>query len=104
MSTQMEKVEAQRDALHLKETMPWHRHLIGPAELEMMFAKIDRLERELKEAKAETELALGHLRYEALRILNPRQFAELHQRSMKSERFDDMVDLLVVEKARRRIE
>jgi len=37
------------------------------------------------------ELALGFLRYEALRRLNPRQFAELHARNLKGEMFDDMV-------------
>ena len=33
-------------------------------------------------------------RYERLRRLNPRQFAELHQRNLAGERFDDMVDAL----------
>jgi len=37
------------------------------------------------------ELALGFLRYEALRIMNPRQFAEFHARNLKGERFDDIV-------------
>jgi thymidylate synthase ThyX len=37
------------------------------------------------------ELALGWLRYEALRRLSPRIFAELHKRNIGGERFDDMV-------------
>ncbi len=43
------------------------------------------------------ELALGYLRYEALRKLNPRQFKEIHLRNIKGERFDDMVDNLIKE-------
>ena len=42
------------------------------------------------------ELAIGFARYEALRKLNPRQYRELHDRNMKGERFDDMVDNLVL--------
>jgi len=42
------------------------------------------------------ELALGFARYEALRKLNPRQFAEIHQRNLNGERFDDMIDELVL--------
>lgn len=41
------------------------------------------------------ELAIGWLRYEALRKLNAHQFAELCKRNLKGERFDDMVDQLV---------
>jgi len=37
------------------------------------------------------ELALGFLRYETLRRMNPNQFKELHQRNLAGERFDDMV-------------
>ena len=46
--------------------------------------------------RALTELSLGFMRYEALRKLNPPKFAELHWRNIKGERFDDMVDELVV--------
>lgn len=42
------------------------------------------------------ELTLGHMRYEALRRLNPMDFAELHRRNIAGEFFDDMVDELVV--------
>lgn len=41
-----------------------------------------------------TELAIGFLRFEALRQLNPRQFAELHARNQRGENFDSMVDEL----------
>lgn len=37
------------------------------------------------------ELALGFLRYETLRRMNPNQFKELHQRNLAGERFDDIV-------------
>lgn len=43
----------------------------------------------------EDHLALGFLRYEALRKLNPRQFAEIHKRNLNGERFDDMIDQLI---------
>ena len=43
------------------------------------------------------ELALGWLRYEALRKLSARRYAELCDRNLKGERFDDMVDKLVLE-------
>ena len=44
------------------------------------------------------ELALGYLRYEALRKLSPRQFDVIHMRNTggKYERFDDMIDELVL--------
>ncbi len=41
------------------------------------------------------ELAVGFIRYEALRRLNPRQYAELHKRLLRGENFDGMVDELV---------
>lgn len=37
------------------------------------------------------ELALGWLRYEAVRKLNARQFAELCQRNLGGKSFDDLV-------------
>ena len=37
------------------------------------------------------DLAIGFLRYEALRRMNPRQFSEFHARNLKGERFDDIV-------------
>lgn len=41
------------------------------------------------------ELAIGFLRYEALRKLKPIEFSLLHSRNIKGERFDDMVDVMV---------
>ena len=37
------------------------------------------------------ELALGFLRYEALRRMNLNQLKELNQRNLAGERFDDIV-------------
>ena len=37
------------------------------------------------------ELALGWLRYETLRRMNPRQFSELHRLNMAGKNFDDLV-------------
>lgn len=41
-------------------------------------------------------LRRDHLRYEALRKLTPRQFMQLWDRNLKGERFDDLVDELVI--------
>ena len=41
------------------------------------------------------EAATGHARYEALRLCNAREFAELSARNIAGERFDDMVDALM---------
>lgn len=49
-----------------------------------------------EEADHVFKLSLGYLRYEALRKIGPSRFAELHVRNLKGERFDDMVDELVV--------
>lgn len=38
------------------------------------------------------ELALGYLRYEAVRRMNPRTFGELHRRNLSGSFFDDLVD------------
>jgi hypothetical protein len=37
---------------------------------------------------------LGWTRYEKARKLNPAQWAELHQRNLRDENFDDMIDAL----------
>ena len=58
--------------------------------------KLAKMAWEAVAARNALELALGHLRYEALRKLNPRQFAELNDRNLAGEFFDDMVDELVV--------
>jgi len=41
------------------------------------------------------ELALGWLRYEALRKLTPRHYAELCSRNLNGENFDQMVTDLI---------
>ncbi len=41
------------------------------------------------------EAALGHARYEALRLLNPQQFAELWSRALLGRNFDELVDEIV---------
>lgn len=44
------------------------------------------------------ELALGWLRYEAVRKLNANRFAELCERNIRDHiQFDDLVDQLIVE-------
>jgi hypothetical protein len=43
------------------------------------------------------ELAIGYIRYEALRKLNARQYADLFRRNLSGERFDDLVDGLIRE-------
>lgn len=48
------------------------------------------------EGKSKTDLALGYLRYEALRKLTPRQFSELYMRNLKGENFDQMINELIV--------
>lgn len=42
----------------------------------------------------QAELQRGFDRYEKARKLNPRQWAELHQRNIAGESFDDMIDAL----------
>jgi len=44
------------------------------------------------------ELALGFLRYEALRKVSPRQFSEFHGRNLAGENFDDMITRLAFQK------
>ena len=49
------------------------------------------------DSKNIAELAQGYLRYEAIRILNARQFAELCARNANGENFDGMIDELIVQ-------
>jgi len=37
------------------------------------------------------ELALGWIRYETVRKMNPRHFLEIHKRNLAGEFFDDIV-------------
>ena len=55
----------------------------------------DQLAKLIDEATAgrtPAELALGWLRYETLRRTNPSQFVLLHERNLRGEWFDDLVD------------
>ena len=45
------------------------------------------------------DLVVGWLRYEALRLATPAQFADLIERNVKGENFDGMVDGLVEARA-----
>jgi hypothetical protein len=38
MSTLAEKIRAQKMALEHQPVQPWHRHLVGPEELEMLLS------------------------------------------------------------------
>lgn len=46
------------------------------------------------------ELAIGWMRYMAIRRLNPQQYFMLHARNLAGERFDDMVDAMVADLGR----
>ena len=46
-------------------------------------------------AEGMREAAQGHARYEALRVLNPQQFAELWSCALLGRNFDELVDELV---------
>lgn len=48
--------------------------------------------------KLPQELALGFLRYEALRKLNARQYAELCKENLQGAFFDDLVDREIMNK------
>ena len=43
---------------------------------------------------SDEQALLGWTRYEKARKLNPAQWAELHQRNLRGETFDDMIDAL----------
>jgi hypothetical protein len=52
---------------------------------------LDRLVRLCVANRTPEELALGWLRYEAVRKMNPRQFGEMCKRNLGGEFFDDLV-------------
>ncbi len=56
---------------------------------------LNRMVRESIKSRVEGELALGFLRYEALRQLSPQEYAALHQRQLGPNEFDEAVDELV---------
>ena len=59
--------------------------------------KIDRLVVRAMEDNSDSELALGFVRYERLRKMNPMQFAKLHAENIKGRPFDFLVDEAVLE-------
>lgn len=59
--------------------------------------KLKKIIKDIEKTHTSGELALGFIRYETLRKLNPRQFAELHKRNLAGEFFDGMVDQLAEE-------
>lgn len=52
----------------------------------------DRLVRLVVSNHTPEELALGYLRYEAVRRMSPRTFGELHKLNLSGRFFDDLVD------------
>lgn len=54
--------------------------------------EMDRLVGEALKSRNPIELAIGFVRYEKLRKLNARQFAELCKKNLKGEFFDGLVD------------
>ena len=82
MEIRAEKAEEERDALAQR-----------CRELERFMSEpLKKLDQERDTLRAEAEgLRQQASRYERLRRLNPRQFAELHQRNLAGERFDDLL-------------
>jgi hypothetical protein len=58
--------------------------------------KLERLVVKAMEDHFDRELALGFVRYERLRKMNPNQFAKLHEENMKGKPFDHLVDEAVL--------
>lgn len=55
-----------------------------------------KLQERIDESYPELD-ALGALRYEALRRLQPMMFTELHRRCVAGENFDGMIDQLILD-------
>lgn len=53
---------------------------------------LDRMVRLLVASHTPEELALGYLRYEAVRRMSPRTFGELHKLNLSGKFFDSLVD------------
>ena len=53
-----------------------------------------------KLANSVDELAIGWMRYKAIRALTPLKFTDLVRRNLAGERFDDMVDAMVADLGR----
>lgn len=102
-------LEGERDSLrednrHLHQVnLDWaDRYVAIEHERDTLRAEVERLQRELATAHADAshyassaeDMRQQAARYERLRRLDPRQFAELHQRNLAGERFDHLVDAL----------
>lgn len=75
-----------------------HQYEQYASDLELLAADTDtNTQYELLNASAWAmrEAAQGHARYEALRVLNPQEFAELWSRALLGRNFDELVDELV---------
>lgn len=53
---------------------------------------LERLVRLVVSNHTTEELALGYLRYEAIRRMSPRTFGEIHKLNLSGRIFDDLVD------------
>ena len=62
-----------------------------------MNPKLQELVEEAVAFKSPEELALGYLRYEALRRVLPSKYKEMHELCIRGKWFDDQVDGLVCE-------
>lgn len=57
-----------------------------------MSSMADRMVRLAMSNHTPEELALGYLRYEAIRRMSPRTFGEIHRLNLSGRIFDDLVD------------
>jgi len=69
--------------------------LIIKDKMKSYFTKFDDFLYQAEQDIEHGEATLGYLRYEELRKLNVRQFAELFERNIAGENFDKMVDELI---------
>ncbi len=61
---------------------------------------LDELIEKAIDDNMQKRLALGFLRYEAVRKLDARQYTDLQRRSLNGERFDKMIDELIIKNER----
>lgn len=72
------------------------RNTIASGQKRALQDRLDQVVNRHIRERSSGEMALGFARYEALRRVSPRQYRELHNRNMKGENFDGMVDMLVL--------
>lgn len=88
-------VVRERDALRAEvERLTLHVVKAQQHALDMENKAFELAAREVEFFVEVEQLRQDAARYERLRRLNPRQFAEIHQRNLAGERFDDLVDAL----------